>query len=226
MPLIAHAISPGIAAFLSGGGVEDFLAKSFWRVLIFNGGSGTTGASEVRFKKGGDKKNGTPLGSGGDHGNAFDDNESTNWTITGEFGEYIGLEFTNVTEIDEVDIVSMFNDSGNTLIDYEVQFSEDGIEWITMWTSFGNIKPTGNNQTKTSIRPFVLFDGAAVIHERLYAIMGTSNGAMVNQKTVYAILGKSNDAMVNHETVYAIFGKSNDAMVNVIKVYAIYDSGS
>lgn len=205
MPLIAHAISPGLAALLG----VDYLAKSFWRVLIFNGGQGTTGASEVRFKKGGEKKNGTPLGSGGTHGNAFDDDESTNWTITGEFGEYIGLEFSSATEIDEVDIVSLFNNASNTLIDYEIQFSEDGIVWTTMWISFGNIPPTGNNQTETSIRPFVLFNGAAVIEERMYAIMGTSN-----------------NAMVNHQTVYTIHGSSNDAMVNTINVYAIYDSGS
>jgi len=205
MPIIAHAITPGLAAILG----VDFLAKAFWRVLITNGGNGTTGASEVRFKKGGENKGGNSLGSGGTHGNAFDDDESTNWTITGEFGEYIGLEFSTATDIDEVDIVSLFNNASNTLIDYEVQFSEDGVEWTTMWTSFGNIPPTGNNQTKTSIRPFVLFDGAAVINERVYAIMGTSNAAMVN-----------------HEAVYAIMGTSNDAMVNSIHMYAIYDSGS
>lgn len=205
MPTIAHAISPGLVAFLS----ENFLAKSFWRVLITNGGNGTTGASEVRFKKNGAAKSGSSLGSGGTHGNAFDDDESTNWTISGEFGEYIGLEFSGATEIDEVDIVSLFNNATNTLIDYEVQFSEDGIVWTTMWSSFGNIPPTGNNQTETSIRPFVLFNGAAVIHERMYAIMGTSNAAMVN-----------------HEVVSAIMGTSNDAMVNSIHMYAIYDSGS
>lgn len=205
MPFIAQAIAPGLIGLV----MINFLAKSFWRVLIFNGGAGSTGASEVRFKKGGNTKGGTPLGSGGTPGNAFDADTATNWSVTGEFGEYVGLEFAGGTDIDEIDIVSLFNDAGNTLLDYEVQFSDDGIVWTTVWTSFGNVKPTGNNQTTTSNRPFAPIEGAGLVHQRTTLVMGASP-----------------NAMINNIKAYAIHGASADAMVNSIKVYAIYDAGS
>jgi len=206
MPIVGHAISPG-----HGGGFAsiNFLAKFFWRVVIFKGGAGSTGASEVRFKDNGSNKPGTPLGSGGTPGDAFDDDTTTNWTITGEFGEYIGLEFASETEIDEIDIVSLFNDSGNTLLDYEVQFSDDGIIWTTVWSSFGNPRPTGNGEVTTSTRPFAPISGAGLVHQRAYALMGASS-----------------EAMLNNQRAYAVMGASTEAMVNSVHVYAIYDAGS
>lgn len=206
MPMIAHAISPGLMGLI----VENFLAKSFWRVLIWNGGSGSTGSSEVRFKTKGAAKAGTPLSSGGTPANAFDDDTETNWTITGEYGEYIGLEFSGEKDIDEVEIVSLFNDNANTLLDYEVQFSDDGAAWTTLWSSFGHVAPTSNGQVTASPRPLAATDGAAVVHQRVYAVLGAgAGGAMLNEQRAYAILGASPEASVNH-----------------IKVYAIYDAGS
>jgi hypothetical protein len=205
MPIIGHTISPGVGGLV----LINFLAKSFWRVLIFNGGAGSTGASEVRFKNAGNTQGGTSLGSGGTHANAFDADTSTNWSITGEFGEYVGLEFNGSVEIDEVDIVSLFNDSGNTLLDYEVQFSDDGVVWTTVWSSFGNPTPTGNDQTTTSARPFAAIDGAGLIHQRMVAVMGAAP-----------------EAMINSQKVYAVHGAAPEAMINSVKVYAIYDSGS
>jgi hypothetical protein len=222
MPIIGHAISPGLIGLVA----INLLAKSFWRVLIFNGGSGSTGASEVRFKNKGNAKSGTSIGSGGTHANAFDADTSTNWTITGEFGEYVGLEFGGDAEIDEVDIVSLFNNASNTLIDYEVQFSDDGVTWTTLWSSFGNPIPTGNDQTTTSSRPFVTSDGAGLIHQRMFAVMGAAPEAMVNSQKAYAIHGAAPEAMVNSQKIYSIHGAAPEAMVNSIKVYAIYDSGS
>jgi len=196
--------------YVSAGKPFNFLAQSFWRVLIIGGGSGSTGASEVRFKKGGTNKNqGTPGGSGGTPANAFDDDTGTNWTISGEFGEYVSMEFSGSVEIDNIDIVSLFNDNSNTLVDYEVQFSDDGIAWTTLWSSLGNLPPTSNGQVKNSERPFVLFNGAAIVHQRLFAVMGASP-----------------EAMINSQRVYAVMGASPEAMINSIKVYAIYDAGS
>ncbi len=206
---------------------KNLLAKSFWRVLIINGGSGTTGASEVRFKKGGNKKNGMASGSGGTPGNAFDDDTGTNWSITGEFGEFIGLEFGGKQAIDEVDIVSLFNNNSNTLLDYEVQYSDDGIDWTTLWSSFGNQPPTSNGQTTTSERPLAPISGAGLVDQRAYAILGNAlNTGMINNQRAYAILGSGPDAMVNTQREYAILGATQEATVNHIKVYAIYDSGS
>ena len=224
MPIIAHAISPGLAALLN----KNFIAKSFWRVLIINGGNGTTGASEVRFKNKGSSKPGSSLGSGGTHGNAFDDDTSTNWTITGEFGEYIGLEFSSLTDIDEIEIISLFNNNSNTLLDYEVQFSDDGIVWTTLWSSFGNPVPTSNGQIRPSFRPLAAVDGAAIVHQRAYVILGAAGGgAMINTQRAYAILGAAGDgAMINHTRAYAVLGVTTEASVNAIKVYAIYDAGS
>ena len=207
MPFHGHAIIPGLAVVLD----VNFLAKTYWRVLIFRGGDGlsNTGASEVRFKAGGVAQSGTSLGSGGAHANAFDGSTSTNWTVSAVFGEYVGLQFSNESEIDEVDIVAIFNDSNDTLVDYAVQFSDDGAVWTTLWDSFGNNRYTSNGQTRTTLRPFAPLTGAGLVDQRAVIVMGSSP-----------------DAMVNRITVSAVHGASDDAMVNSIQVYAIYDSGS
>jgi hypothetical protein len=206
MPIIGHTISPGTTLLV----LSSFLAKSYWRVLIFSGGSGTTGAAEVNFKKDGSVKPGkTPISSGGTPANAFDGNNSTNWTITGEFGEYVGLEFAGETEIDEVEIISLLTTFTDTLLDYAVQFSDDGIVWVTMWESRGNVKPTGSGQSTSSGRPFVINDGAAVVSQR-----------------TAVILGASADAMINKQKTVAVLGSGTEATVNRIQLYAIYDTGS
>ena len=126
------------------------MAYKFWRILIKeNGGTTFTAIAELRFLN-----NGSIVSVGGTAftdsvynssfgaSRAFDSDPATNWLSESGNGFPIGIgyEFPSPTEITDLEIVSV-NTATRAPTLFEVQYSRDGISWLT--TPDGEISSAG-----------------------------------------------------------------------------------
>jgi hypothetical protein len=135
-------------------------AHAYWSVLALTNAGTAHSLAELEFRAtpgGADQANGgTPIslsdfGGSFVKGAAFDNNNATAWA-GGDDWSWIGYQFAAPVEVAEVAITARSDDPTQTLSRGAVRYSDDGINWSSVWEIVSPAAWTGS-QTRVFTDP-------------------------------------------------------------------------